>query len=135
MHSLSNTPPSPAQFNALRTACGWAYIAPERAARALAASTLHVTAHDGSEVVAMGRVVGDGVMYFHLQDIVVAPSHRGQGLGRAIVDRLLADLAPLAKPGSTIGLMAAHGVEPLYAGAGFTERPTATLGAGMTLFP
>lgn len=135
MPTLSNTPPAPSQFNALRAACGWAEIAPVRAAKALAASTLHVTAHDGDHLVAMGRVVGDGVMYFHLQDVVVAPSHRGQGLGRAVVDRLLADLVPLAGPGSTIGLMAAHGVEPLYASAGFTARPTATLGAGMTLFP
>ena len=135
MPTLSNAPPSPATFNVLRIACGWSEIAPERAIRALEASILHVTAQEDGEIIAMGRVVGDGEMYFYLQDIVVAPAHRGRGLGRAIVARLLQDLTPLAQPGSTIGLMAAHGVEPLYEAAGFTRRPTDTLGAGMTLFP
>lgn len=135
MHALSNTAPTPAEFNALRTACGWTHIDPDRAARALAASILHVTAHHDGEAIAMGRVVGDGEMYFYLQDFVVAPAHRGQGLGRAILERIMADLAPLTTPGCTIGLMAANGVEGLYASAGFTARPAKGLGPGMTLFP
>lgn len=135
MITLTNTAPSPADFNALRVACGWAAIEAPIAVRALAASTLHVTAHRDRTLIAMGRVVGDGAMYFYLQDIVVAHAHRGAGLGRAIVDRLLTDLKPLAQPGSTIGLMAAHGLAPLYEAAGFTARPTDTLGPGMTLFP
>lgn len=135
MTQLTNTPPTAAEFIALRTACGWAAIPHSAAKSALAASTLHVTAREDSQLIAMGRVVGDGQMYFYLQDIVVAPSHRGKGLGRAIVDRLLGDIAPLAGPGSTIGLMAAKGVEDLYTNAGFTTRPTDTLGPGMTLFP
>lgn len=74
------------------------------------------------------------MLYFYLQDIVVTPDHRGRGHGRMIVNRLLADIAPLAQPGATIGLMAAKDASPLYAAAGFTARPTETLGPGMTRF-
>lgn len=129
---LSVDAPEPAAFIALRAACGWGEIAPDVAAAALSDSTLHVTVHDDGTLIGMGRVVGDGALYFYLQDIIVAPSHRGQGLGRAIVDRLLEGIAPLARPGATIGLMAAKGVEPLYHSAGFTIRPNDRLGSGMT---
>lgn len=136
MIPLTNAAPSTTDFVALRVTCGWSTIDSATATRALAASILHVTAYDeDGTLLAMGRVVGDGAMYFYLQDIVVAPAHRGCGLGRAIVDRLMADIAPLAQPGSTIGLMAAHGVDSLYEAAGFTSRPTDALGPGMTLFP
>lgn len=134
MIALTNTAPTAQDFNALRAAAGWGTIALDTATAALAASTFHVTAHDNGTLIAMGRVVGDGALYFYLQDIVVAPSHRGQGYGRAVVSRLLADIAPLAKPGTTIGLMSAKGVEDLYASAGFTPRPNERLGPGMTKF-
>jgi GNAT superfamily N-acetyltransferase len=132
---LSNKAPAPSDLTALRAACGWGDIPLPTATAALEASVLHVTAFEDTTLIAMGRVVGDGALYFYLQDIVVHPDHRGQGYGRAIVDRLLADLVPMAKPGATIGLMAAKGVEGLYGDAGFTARPIQTLGAGMTLFP
>lgn len=135
MAILSNTPPTASEFNALRCSCGWSEIDPTRATRALNNSILHVTLREEGKTIAMGRVVGDGVMYFYLQDIVVAPDHRGKGHGRTIVDRIMTDLAPLLRPGCTVGLMAAHGVEPLYEAAGFTARPNDTLGAGMTIFP
>lgn len=132
MIRLTNSPPTADAFLALRNACGWGTLTLDTATRALAASILHVTAHENGQLVAMGRVVGDGVLYVYLQDIIVAPSHRGQGLGRAMVDRLLADLSPLVTAGTTIGLMSAKGVEGLYAEFGFTPRPTGTLGPGMT---
>lgn len=41
------------------------------------------------EVVGMGRLVGDGVMYWYLQEIVVLPEYQGNGIGTAIVNKLL----------------------------------------------
>ncbi|MCR5501527.1 MAG: GNAT family N-acetyltransferase [Lachnospiraceae bacterium] len=32
------------------------------------------------EVVGMGRLVGDGVMYWYLQEIVVLPEYQGRGI-------------------------------------------------------
>ena len=33
----------------------------------------------------MGRVIGDGGLFFQVVDIAVEPAHQGRGLGKAIV--------------------------------------------------
>lgn len=130
--TLSSSRPGTTEFIAMHAACGWGEISEDMAQRALGQAVATVTAHDGDSLVGFGRVVGDGALYFYLQDIIVAPSHRGQGVADAILTRLLDEIAPLAGPGSNIGLMAAKGVEPLYERFGFRRRPTESLGAGMT---
>lgn len=45
--------------------------------------------------VAYGRVVTDGVTFAWLADVVVDPEHRGRGLGRLLVEGVVADLEPL----------------------------------------
>lgn len=130
--TLSSSRPGTTEFIAMRAACGWGEISEDMAQRALGQAVATITAHDGDSLVGFGRVVGDGALYFYLQDIIVAPSHRGQGVADAIITRLLDEIAPLAGPGSTIGLMAAKGIEPLYERFGFRRRPTDSLGAGMT---
>ncbi|MGH9811772.1 MAG: GNAT family N-acetyltransferase [Candidatus Acidiferrales bacterium] len=45
------------------------------------------------ELVAFARVLTDGVYRAHLFDVIVKESHRGQGLGRAIVDAVVANPA------------------------------------------
>ncbi len=45
---------------------------------------------DSGELVAFARVLTDGVYRAHLFDVIVKESHRGQGLGRAILDAVVA---------------------------------------------
>lgn len=130
--TLSTKPPGTTEFIAMRAACGWGEISEDMARRALGQAVATVTADDGDSLIGLGRVVGDGALFFYLQDIIVAPTHRGQGVADAIVTRLLDEIAPLSGPGSTIGLMAAKGIEPLYEKFGFSRRPADSLGAGMT---
>lgn len=54
---------------------------------------VHVTTT--GEQVAYARVITDGVTFAWLADVVVAPEHRGRGLGRLLVAGVLADLEPL----------------------------------------
>ncbi|WP_224816951.1 GNAT family N-acetyltransferase [Hasllibacter sp. MH4015] len=133
MIRLSNDPPPPETFAQMRASCGWQLVPTHRARAALDASLLHVTAWEGDALVGMARVVGDGVLNAYIQDVVVADSHRGKGIARAIVERLMADLSELLPKGTTIGLMAVAGVEPLYERAGFMARPDGPFGAGMTM--
>lgn len=129
---ISDTPPTPADFIALRADCGWGDVTLAQAEHALAHSIFHATARDGGRLIAMGRVVGDGALYFYLQDIVVRPSHRRQGLGEHLTQFLLDAVRSRASRGATIGLMSAKGIAPLYERFGFTTRPDARLGPGMT---
>jgi GNAT superfamily N-acetyltransferase len=131
---LSTVPPTAEEFVELRAACGWGAVEPTIAERALAAGLLGVVARDGIRLAGFGRVVGDGVLYFYLQDVIVRPEFRGQGVGRLIVEALLDEVLRKAPVGATIGLMAAEGKEAFYEKFGFTRRPTDRLGAGMTRF-
>jgi len=131
---LSTVPPTAEEFVELRAACGWGAVEPAIAERALAAGLLGVVARDGIRLAGFGRIVGDGVLYFYLQDVIVRPEFRGQGVGRLIVEALLDEVLRQAPVGATIGLMAAEGKEGFYEKFGFTRRPTDRLGAGMTRF-
>ena len=108
---LSAVPPTAEEFVELRAACGWGAVEPAIAERALAAGLLGVVARDGNRVAGFGRVVGDGVLYFYLQDVIVRPEFRGQGVGGLIVEALLDEVLRQAPVGATIGLMAAEGKE------------------------
>lgn len=127
-------PPCPEDFVRLRAECGWGEISLEAASKALSRSAIDLTCFEGDDLVGMGRVVGDGVLYFYLQDIIVKPNYRGQQIGREIVAKLTEEALASAEVGATIGLMSAKGKEEFYRHFGFQERPDAHLGAGMTRF-
>jgi ribosomal protein S18 acetylase RimI-like enzyme len=75
------------------------------------------------EVVGMGRLVGDGVMYWYLQEIVVLPEYQGKGIGTAIVNKLLEYIAEHTEKGNftSVGLTAAEGKEGFYERFGFSK--------------
>jgi len=131
---LFTLPPTAGEFVELRAACGWGAVEMAVAERALAAGLVNVVARDGGRLAGFGRVVGDGVLYFYVQDVIVHPDFRGRGVGRLIVELMLAEVLKRAPVGATIGLMAAEGKEGFYEKFGFTRRPTDRLGAGMTRF-
>lgn len=134
MLALSLTPPPITEFIALRADEGWGRLTHDTAKAALAASTLTVSAYEGDRLAGFGRVVGDGVLYFYIQDMIVARMFRGRGIGQAIMAQLLQEIRKRAPIGATIGLMAAEGKEGFYAPFGFRARPAQGYGAGMTQF-
>ncbi|MDQ8205817.1 GNAT family N-acetyltransferase, partial [Pelagicoccus sp. SDUM812003] len=77
------------------------------------------------------RIVGDGGLFFYVQDIIVKEKYRGNGFSRLIMDDLLEYLRGVAKKGAFVGLFSVKGVEPLYESYGFVSRPNDTFGAGM----
>lgn len=70
----------------------------------------------------MGRIVGDGAIYFYIQDIIVIPSYQGRGIGLLIMNEIEAYLEENAFNNSFIGLMAADGVQKFYHKFGYLER-------------
>lgn len=75
----------------LYDAVGWtAYTRdPRRLERAVRDSQAVVTARDDGALVGLARAVTDGATILYLQDVLVAPTHRRRGIGRALVDALL----------------------------------------------
>ncbi|MEH2624887.1 GNAT superfamily N-acetyltransferase [Bradyrhizobium sp. AZCC 1719] len=76
---------------------------------------------DGGRLVGAGRVLADGRDCAYLCDVAVLPSHQGTGLGKQLIERLLAQSQGHAK----IILYAVAGREPLYAKFGFLRMKTA----------
>lgn len=82
----------------------------------------------------MGRVIDDGAMFFYGQDVAVEPDHRSQGIGHAVMTGIEEFLKPVARSGSTIGLLAAKGREGFHSRYGYMERSGEPLGRGMCKF-
>ncbi|UYO98676.1 GNAT family N-acetyltransferase [Microbacterium sp. M28] len=75
---------------------------------------------DASRVqVAYARVVTDGVTFAWLCDVFVDEAVRGQGVGKMLVEGIIADLQPLGLSRMLLATADAHG---LYAQYGF-ENP------------
>ena len=78
-------------------------------------------ARDNGRLVGTGRVLADGRDCAYLCDVAVLPSHQGTGLGKQIVDRLLA----MSQGHNKIILYSVAGREPFYAKFGFLRMKTA----------
>ena len=78
-------------------------------------------AQENGTLVAAGRAVADGVDCSYLCDIAVHPLHQGRGLGREIIERLVA----ASRGHRKIILYAVPGKEDFYRRFGFRRMRTA----------
>jgi GNAT superfamily N-acetyltransferase len=82
--------PTPQEYQSLLKAVGWGDSnEPVRAAKALAGARYGVVAVDGDRAVGAGLVLGDGVSFAYLKDIMVLPEWQGRGIGTRIVEALM----------------------------------------------
>ena len=63
--------------------------------RLLEGSDFVVIARDGERVVGFATAISDGVLSAYIPLLEVRPSHRGQGIGTQLIERLLARLSDL----------------------------------------
>ena len=131
---IEHKPPTAVEFCALRAKVGWGATDLVMAQASLDNSLFHVSVRVGTTIIGMGRVIGDGVMFFYLQDIVVDPAHQQQGVGHAIMLAIEDYLAVTVKKGATIALLSAQGKEHFYSRYGYLERSGSPLGKGMCKF-
>ena len=110
-------------FIRLKVSTGFRERPIELVERALKNNLFDVVAVADGEVIGMGRLVGDGVMYWYLQEIVVLPEYQGMGIGTAIVNRLLDYITEHTETGNftSVGLTAAEGKEGFYERFGFSK--------------
>ncbi|MBT5569906.1 MAG: GNAT family N-acetyltransferase [Alphaproteobacteria bacterium] len=89
-------------------------------ARAFHGSYAAVFAFKGDLLVGAARATSDGVFYASVFDVVVAPDHQRNGVGRLIMEGLLVKL-----PFDRIFLTSVFGKEPFYSKFGFLEQTNA----------
>ncbi|MEP4379437.1 MAG: GNAT family N-acetyltransferase [Alphaproteobacteria bacterium] len=89
-------------------------------ARAFHGSYTSVFVYKGDTLVAAARATSDGVYYATVFDVVVATQHQGRGVGRLLMEGLLAKL-----PFERIFLTSVFGKEDFYAKFGFLAQTNA----------
>ncbi|QYO75219.1 GNAT family N-acetyltransferase [Devosia salina] len=117
----------------LRVASGLSPKTREQAEKGLPNTWFGVSVHMGSEVVGMGRIIGDGGTAFLVVDIALEPAHQGKGLGKAIMAALVQRLKAEAPEGAYVSLIADGDAKHLYAKYGFEPVMPASIGMAMWL--
>lgn len=114
--------PTVAEYQLLRGSADWEELSDETAKKGLEGSLFSVCFMVGGKLAASGRIVGDGAIYFYIQDVIVLPEYRNTGLGDMVMGELEAWLEEHTHQHSFVGLMASEGVKDFYTRFGYSER-------------
>ena len=83
---LLNTPPTLEEYIYLCTSVGWNnFMNFDVAETSIRNSVFSVIVKNHHNIIGMGRIVGDGAIYFYIQDIVVHPKYKA---GNVLVKKL-----------------------------------------------
>jgi len=123
--------PSVRDYVGLRAQAGWGKIDEETARRSIEAATFTVCLHCGDRLIGVARVMGDGVLYFFLADLIVDTEFRGERLGDRLMKMVTNYFDRSARQGASIMVISLKGVEAFYERFGFVQCPDGPFGAGM----
>ncbi|KQU63860.1 GNAT family N-acetyltransferase [Rossellomorea marisflavi] len=114
-YKLEQRTPTLQEYIRLCDSVGWTdFMNYDAAERSLENSLFSVVITDHEKAIGMGRIIGDGAIYFYIQDIVVHPDHQGKGLGQEIMGSLVGYLKDNAPDKAFVGLFASGGKESFY---------------------
>ena len=124
------------EYNGLRMSVGWRPITEGQAKRGLEHTTFLAAVRDKGKIVAMGRMLFDFGYTAYLGDVIVRPEYQGQGIGRQIVESLIARTMDSAYEGERVMFIlgAAKDKEAFYEKLGFHRRPNEFSGDGMSMW-
>ena len=122
------------EFIEMRDSVGWGYPDKDILLKGLSNSIYSVCAEHNDQIVAYGRIIGDGAFTLYIQDIIVKPDYQRTGLGTAIMTEIMTHIRDTYGPGTMVCLMSAKGKENFYKKFDFIERPNEHYGAGMIQF-
>lgn len=123
------------EFNYLYDAVGWESYDRKVSEKGLANTTYSVSVYDDSKIVGYGRLIGDGICFLYIHDVMVDPKYQNKKIGTQIMNKLLEKVnqVKLENPYVRVYLGASKGKEKFYERFGFITRENANLGSGMIL--
>lgn len=130
-YRLSVRTPAIADYRRLREAAGLSPKTLEGATAGLPNTWCAAVIEQDGRAVAMGRVIGDGGLFFQIVDMAVEPGHQGRGLGKAVMAALMAELKARAPSRAYVSLIADGEAHRLCEQFGF--GPTAPKSIGMAM--
>jgi GNAT superfamily N-acetyltransferase len=130
-YSIRHAIPSVADYRRLREQSGLSTKTLAAAERGLPNTLFGVEVLADSEVIGMGRVIGDGGCFYQVVDIAVLPEHQGKGLGKAIMREISGYIEREIPESAHISLLADGKAFELYQQFGFTLSAPHSVGMGL----
>lgn len=125
-------PPTAKEYIEMRKNAGWfAYKDLDAVERGFANSLYNISVRKNGKLIAMGRVIGDGSVYFYIQDIIVSKEYQKKGIGTQIMNKIMSYIDTVAMNNARVGVFTALNKEPFYEKFDFIARPNETAGCGM----
>lgn len=123
------------EFNYLYEEVGWGAYSYECSKKALDNTLYSISIYDEDKVIGFGRLIGDGICFIYIHDVMVVPSFQSQGIGSMIMNKLLEKVKEIKEENPSVRtyLGASIGKEGFYEKFGFVKREEAGLGSGMIL--
>ncbi|WP_407056052.1 GNAT family N-acetyltransferase [Paenibacillus dendritiformis] len=113
--------PTVLEHKTLWEAVGWGSINIDMTEASIANSVYGVVVTSDGSVIGMGRIVGDGAMYYYIQDVAVLPEYQNMGIGKQIIDMLLKHIHDHCSGAAFVGLFASQGRDKFYELFGFKD--------------
>ena len=120
------------EFNYLYDVVGWGSYDEKVSKKALANTMYSVSVYD-DKIIGYGRIIGDGICFLYIHDVMVAPKYQNKKIGSQIMNKLLEKVnqIKIENPYVRVYLGASKGKEKFYERFGFITREDANLGSGM----
>ena len=121
------------EFNLLYDLVGWGSYDNKISQKALSNTYYSVSIYDDDKIIGYGRLIGDGICFMYIHDVMVKPEYQNKKIGTKIMNKIIEKIEDIKKENSDVRvyLGASKGKEGFYKKIGFIERQDADLGAGM----
>ena len=135
MISIKENVNSIEEFNYLYDAVGWGSYDEKVSEKALANTMYSTSVYDDDKIIGYGRIIGDGICFLYIHDVMVIPKYQNKKIGSQIMNKLLEKVnqIKIENPYVRVYLGASKGKEKFYERFGFIKREDANLGSGMIL--
>jgi GNAT superfamily N-acetyltransferase len=121
-YSVIERTPTVTEYNCIRQSAGLSVKDEVAAAQGLAGTLYAVCIEHEGVAIGIGRVIGDGGLFFDVVDVAVVAEHWRKGVGNLIMNALMSYVDAHARPSSIVCLMANRGIAAFYEKFGFKAR-------------
>lgn len=124
-----------AEFNLLYDSVGWGAYDKKITKKAMENTCYSVSIYDDKKIIGYGILIGDGICFMYIQDVMVIPEYQNRKIGTLIMEKLISKINKMQERNSDMRtyLGASKGKEKFYEKFGFITRIDAGLGSGMIL--
>ena len=122
LYTIIERTPTVNEYNDVRLRAGLTIKDELAAQRGLSNTLFAICVVHNESVVGIGRVIGDGGLFYDIVDVAVVAEHQQRGVGKMIMDGLMGYIDVNARPSSLVCLMANKGLAPFYEKYGFKVR-------------